>query len=136
MIRRIGSWFKRRSGSDKRNRSRVDIGFPAFIEVGDVITPVTTENLSMNGALCTGADSFIEGEACQLIIPVAGGIRIAVEGLVVRSDGESTAIRFTGMDPESFTHLRRMVELNAHDPDRIERELRGEKTTPPESRKS
>lgn len=136
MIGRVSSWFKRKCGSNKRNRSRVHVGFPAFIEVGDVITPVTTQNLSMNGALCTGADSFIEGEACQLIIPVAGGIRIAVEGVVVRSDGESTAIRFTGMDPDSFTHLRRMVELNANDPDRIERELRGEDPTPPECRKS
>lgn len=124
MIRKIGKWFKDRCAPEQRRRSRVDIGFEAFIEVREVITPVKTVDLSMNGARCHGGHSFREGEKCHFILPVASGIRIVIESTIVRSDQESTAVKFTGMDPDSFTHLRRMVELNAADPDRIEDELR------------
>lgn len=109
------------------------IGFEAFVEVKDVITPVITENLSMNGALCRGSHHFRKGQPCQFIIPIAPGVRIVIESRIVRSDDHSTAIQFNAMDPDSFTHLKRMVELNAANPDAVENELRS--SNQPECRK-
>lgn len=124
----IRKWFdniRTRLRPEHRKRSRVHMGIEAFIEVDGVVTPVVTSNLSMNGALCRGLETFESGLACSLIIPLASGVRIAIEGHIVRTTEQGTAIRFESMGPESFTHLRRMVELNARDADRIENELRG-----------
>ncbi len=124
----IRDWIdKLRTGlrSEHRKRSRVHMGIEAFIEADGVTTPVVTSNLSMNGALCRGLETFSPGSPCSLIIPLAAGVRIAIEGEIVRTTEQGTAIRFESMDPDSFTHLRRMVELNAQDADRIENELRG-----------
>lgn len=134
MFKRFGKWFKDRCLPEQRRRSRVGVGFEAFVEVFEVITPVKTVDLSMNGARLHGGHVFQGGQDCHFILPVAPGIRIVIEAKVVRSDEDGTAIEFTGMDPDSFTHLRRMVELNAADPDRIEDELR-KGVSPSECRK-
>ncbi|WP_147819187.1 PilZ domain-containing protein [Salidesulfovibrio onnuriiensis] len=125
MLRKIYDWVRGCFGPENRTRSRVAVGHEAFIEIGDVVTPVILHDLSMNGALCRGADSFRIGQRCTLILPLSPGLRIAIEGEVVRNQEEGPAIRFTTMGPESFTHLKRMVELNAPDADVIEDELRG-----------
>lgn len=125
MLKKVFDWVRGCFGPENRTRSRVAVGHEAFIEVGDVVTPVSLQDLSMNGALCCGADSFRIGQRCSLILPLSPGLRIAIEGEIVRNDEDGPAIRFVSMDPDSFTHLKRMVELNAPDPDAIEDELRG-----------
>ncbi len=125
MLRRIYDWVRGCFGPENRSRSRVAVGHEAFIEIGDVVTPVTLHDLSMNGALCRGADSFRPGQRCSLILPLSPGLRIVIESEVVRAEEGGPAIRFLNMGPDSFSHLRRLVELNAPDADVIESELRG-----------
>lgn len=125
MLRKLYNWFRGRLGAEKRAHSRVIVQHDAFIEIDDVVTPVTLHDLSMTGAFCHGTDSFRPGQRCSLILPLSPDLRIVAEGEIVRADPKGPAIHFLNMDPESFTHLRRLVELHAPNADVIEDELRG-----------
>ncbi len=108
---------------NKRRHSRADAGFQAEIVMGGITSIVTTRNLSMKGLLATGNLSLVEGKTCEVRIPLAPGLRIVVEGRIVRADKEATAVDFMGMDEESFTILHRVMQLNAEDADVIDEEL-------------
>jgi hypothetical protein len=41
----------------------------------------------------------------------------------VRTDPTETAIDFLAMDPESFVHLKKLVEYHSHSPETVAREL-------------
>jgi hypothetical protein len=41
----------------------------------------------------------------------------------VRADAGTVAVEFTGADLESFSHLFRLIQSNAPDPESIEQEL-------------
>jgi len=43
---------------------------------------------------------------------------------IVRSDQDGMGVEFTEMPLESYDHLRKMVLLNATDPERVEQEFR------------
>ena len=51
-------------------------------------------------------------------------LHITVAARVVRSDQDGMGIEFTEMPLESYDHLRRMVLMNATDPERVEKEFR------------
>ena len=108
---------------EKRKGTRVDAEFEAYVTVDDVVTPVETRNLSLKGALLSGCDGCDEGTPCELHIPLSPGIRIVVEGAIVRSGAEETAMTFNEMDELSFTFLHRLVQLNTDDPEHIDDEL-------------
>ena len=44
-------------------------------------------------------------------------------GKILRVGPDETAISFTSMDEESFFHLKRIMEFNASDADKIDREM-------------
>ncbi|WFS62780.1 PilZ domain-containing protein [Pseudodesulfovibrio thermohalotolerans] len=109
--------------SNKRRNTRIDAGFEAYITVGDVVTPVSTRNLSLKGALLDGCGDCAEGTACELHLPLSPGIRIVVSGKIVRAKGDSAAMSFREMDELSFTFLHRLVTLNAERPEKVDEEL-------------
>ncbi|BCS88827.1 PilZ domain-containing protein [Pseudodesulfovibrio sediminis] len=109
--------------NEKRHRTRVNAGFEAYVSMGDVIIPVATKNLSLKGALLTGCEDCIEGTKCELHLPLSPGIRIVVDGEIVRHGNGDAAMRFTEMDEMSFTSLHRLVTLNAQDPDAVDEEM-------------
>ena len=51
-------------------------------------------------------------------------LTITINAKVLRARAEETAIGFAAMDEESFAHLKRIVQYNAGDADRIEGEFR------------
>lgn len=108
---------------DQRRGTRVKADFEAYITLDDVIIPVETRNLSMKGALITGCEDCATGSHCELNIPLTPGIRIVVEGEIVRTEQKVTGMVFKEMDDLSFTFLHRLVQLNATDPDAINDEL-------------
>lgn len=108
---------------EKRNRTRINAGFEAYVIVDDVITPVETRDLSLKGALLRGFDQGRTGESCQLHIPLSPSVRIVAECTIVRIIGDDVAVSFTEMDELSFTTLRRTVQLNADDAEVIDDEL-------------
>jgi hypothetical protein len=63
------------------------------------------------------------GEQCQLRLDLAPGTTISMWGTVVHIDGQQLGLRSDSIDLDSITHLRRLVELNAGDPEMLEREI-------------
>jgi hypothetical protein len=90
---------------------------------------VTTEitSLSLRGCYASTFEVLPEGEVHRLTLFTeddANAIHITVKARIVRSDQDGMGIEFTEMPLESYDHLRKMVLLNATDPDRVEREFR------------
>ncbi|MBG0791740.1 MAG: PilZ domain-containing protein [Desulfovibrionaceae bacterium] len=108
---------------EKRRGTRVEAGFEAYVTIGDVVIPVSTRNLSLKGALLTGCGDCAGGTRCELHLPLSPGVRIVVDGEIVRSQGGEAAMAFREMDELSFTFLHRLVTLNADDPDGVDEEL-------------
>jgi len=109
--------------NDKRRGTRVSADFEAYITIGEVVTPVSTRNLSMKGALLYGCEDCLTGTECELHLPLSPGIRIVVTGELVRIKGSYAAMSFKEMDELSFTFLHRLVTLNAEHPDEVDEEL-------------
>lgn len=109
--------------NEKRHSTRIEAGFEAYVTIGDVVIPVSTRNLSLKGALLSGCDDCLAGTQCELHLPLSPGIRIVVEGEIVRRKEGDIAMAFKEMDELSFTFLHRLVTLNAEDPDGVDEEL-------------
>lgn len=109
---------------EKRKRTRVPVHFDVSIKLGRKLIEVQIINISLTGILCTSNRLFQQNAACQAIISLRDDIRITIDSKILRVGEKETAISFTAMDEESFVHLRRVVEYNAEDADRIEKEFR------------
>lgn len=110
---------------NQRKRTRIVGCFNATVSVGDRDVAVTTQNLSLKGLLCVpegGDPGWAPGEECLVRIKLAEAIELAVRGQVVRADATSAAIDFTGMDENSYAHLRNIIRFSAEDPDAIDAE--------------
>ena len=109
--------------SEQRQRTRIHVGFEAYVTVGDVVIPVETRNLSLKGALLTGCEDCPVGTNCELHLPLSPGVRIVVDGEIVRVKDKDVAMAFTEMDELSFTFLHRLVQLNSKEPDAVDDEI-------------
>ncbi|MGE4298771.1 MAG: PilZ domain-containing protein [Desulfovibrionaceae bacterium] len=113
---------------EHRRRTRVSGEFEGELAVAGARIPVTTINVSLKGALCQHAQNsaavpmVAKGAPCVLTITLARDVAIILEGALVRLDASEAAIDFTGMDEESYAHLRNMVRYMAPDPDVIDAE--------------
>lgn len=111
--------------ANRRRRSRVDTSFSAALELpsGEAL-PLVTRNISLKGLLAQ-ADAHVESGAKGIVrIILSPEAVIEVDCQVIRSDATGVAIDFTGMEPESFLHLRNLVRFNAPDADQIDAELK------------
>ena len=108
---------------EKRHRTRVHAGFEAYVTVGDEVIPVKTKDISLKGALLECSDECLLDKKCELHIPLSPGIRIVIEGEIVRAKNKTIAMAFKEMDELSFTELHRLVQLNAANPDDIDDEM-------------
>jgi hypothetical protein len=84
---------------------------------------VQTLNISLAGMLCMADGHFHKAEQCQVVIKLDPDIQITVQGKIIRTSPDETAIAFLSMDEESFLHLKKLVEFNAEDADKIDKEL-------------
>jgi len=108
---------------DKRKRTRVDIQLNAVIQCTNQEIQTQTQNISLKGILCL-LHSLQEGKVCEVIIWLSEEEYIQVQGEVVRTSQEGTAIDFIKMSSESFSHLYNLVRLNSQDPDKLDEELK------------
>jgi hypothetical protein len=110
-------------GRERRKRTRIPIRFEVRIIVDGQDYHVQTKNLSLKGILLTTEQLFTPEQLCQVVLTLSSEIVITIEGKIIRSDSEATAIDFISMDEDSFFHLRRVVEYNAVDVDQVDAEL-------------
>lgn len=112
---------------EKRKRTRVPVHFDVAVTVHGKTIQVQIINISLTGILCTSNPLFQANDACKVIISLSDDLKIAIDSKILRIGEGETAISFTAMDEESFFHLKRLVQYNTDDADRIEKELRKER---------
>jgi PilZ domain len=109
---------------DKRKRSRVPVHFDVGIMLGGKTIQVRIINISLTGILCTSNRLFQKDEACRVVISLSDDLQITIDAKILRVGKEETAVSFITMDEESFSHLKKVVQYNTGDADRIEKEFR------------
>ena len=108
---------------ERRSNTRIAANFEVRVVAGRKVIPLITWNLSLRGMECPTNVDFKEGKTCKIIFTLSPAIRFSVKGKFIRVEDTDTAIFFTSMDEEAFYHLKRVVQYNAANPDRIETEL-------------
>ena len=111
---------------EKRKRSRVPIHIDVSVLLhGEVIQLQTQSlNVSLTGILCTSNPRFQKDDLCTVIITLNKEFQISIASKFLRVEQKETAISFISMDDESFVHLKRMLQYNIGDAERIDEELR------------
>ncbi|RKR26500.1 PilZ domain-containing protein [Acidovorax sp. 93] len=111
---------------ERRHFVRVGFDAPALLTTSTDAFSVHVLDLSLKGALITvPAQADLEpGMLCQLTIPLAEtGNHIAMSTEVAHTEGLHTGLLCRGIDLDSVTHLRRLIELQLGDPALLERDL-------------
>ncbi|NJD05280.1 MAG: PilZ domain-containing protein [Methylococcaceae bacterium] len=87
----------------------------------------TLDDISLKGALleCPEGWRGTVGERCHLTLLLGGepSAKIVMEGHIAHIEGRRVGLNCDSIDLDSITHLRRLVELNAGDPELLDREL-------------
>lgn len=111
---------------ERRHFVRVTFDAPALLTTASNAFSVHVLDLSLKGALLTApVQANLEpGMLCQLTIPLAEtGNHIAMAAEVAHIQGLHTGLLCRGIDLDSVTHLRRLIELQLGDPALLERDL-------------
>ena len=82
-------------------------------------------DISLHGALIKAPQTFEadQKQLYQLAIHLEGGPDIRMDVMISHHENEELGLRCEGIDVDSITHLRRLIELNLSNPDLLEREL-------------
>jgi len=111
----------------KRHFARVPFGIKLIIAIDRKKFDATIIDISLKGALVTRPKGWEEQDnlhELMLEIKLAGPDTVMRINAEVAHEGKETlGLRFVGIDLESISHLRRLLELNAGDPLLIEREV-------------
>ncbi|QOC22334.1 PilZ domain-containing protein [Wenzhouxiangella sp. AB-CW3] len=118
--------------SERRRFHRFPFQAQALLRVGDSSrVPAVLLDISLNGALLEVpglTQVSLEENAGELGLSVRGEINgaevsMTMEVSVVRIEAERLACRFRGVDPESFSSLKLLIEDNLGDVSLLDREL-------------
>ncbi|WP_110958881.1 PilZ domain-containing protein [Acidovorax sp. ST3] len=111
---------------ERRHFVRVGFDAPALLTTATAAFSVHVLDLSLKGALIMvpAQAALGQGTLCQLTIPLADtGNHIAMSTEVAHVQGLHTGLLCKGIDLDSVTHLRRLIELQLGDPALLERDL-------------
>ncbi|HUH66027.1 MAG TPA: PilZ domain-containing protein [Syntrophales bacterium] len=109
---------------DRRRRTRIAAEIGVEMLLGGKPIKLTSVNISLVGMLCSNHPLFQINDPCTVIITLSEEAQISIDARIVRIDKKEAGIAFMSMDEESFFHLKRLVEHNMGDAQRVERELR------------
>jgi hypothetical protein len=114
-----------RRAHDKRHFSRVRFPYPAALETTSGRLGCEVLDLSLKGALVglAAGSALGPGEPCSLEIRLDTESVIRMQAEVAHGRVGRAGLRWTTIDLNSICHLRRLLELNLGDGDRVHREL-------------
>jgi hypothetical protein len=112
-----------KNSSEQRRRGRVPVSLSLTVCLEDQEIVVESRNISLKGLACSPSPALHEDAFCQVVISLTPGIRAVIKGRVVRAGEGEAAIDFLTMDPDSFTHLKKIVEYHSPCPEAVTREL-------------
>jgi hypothetical protein len=106
---------------------RIPFGTEVYLERQGGSRSAELQDISLQGARvgCEPPLPWTPGTFCRLLIPLGEKVRLRFEAEVVHSHEGLAGLKFDRMDPETFSHLVRLLELNTGDAERVEEELRG-----------
>lgn len=112
---------------DQRQFSRIDIHCKTLILLDQMVFKADLVDLSLKGCLVSVPNGcpVSKGDLCIIEIVLQGEsfpLRFNVK--TVHSDIDSYGFKFIDMDVDTLTSLRRIVELNTGDADKVSNELR------------
>lgn len=111
---------------EHRKFQRVPFQCQSQIKCGDRTYAGELLDISMKGALLLVRDlaDWEMGHTCFLDIKLEGGdIHLQFEARLAHREESHYGFIFLSEDLETFTHLRRLLELNVGDPEIIDQEL-------------
>jgi hypothetical protein len=112
---------------NKRRFTRVPFRAEAELNVDGVIYAANSiENLGIGGCLLPLSAALVADAACTVKIVMSGTsseLNIKAHGNILRSNGNTVAIKFAKIDPDSLYHLKNIIRYNASDPDAVEGEI-------------
>lgn len=110
---------------DRRQFWRAHFHSPVLLAMQGQVSEADLYDISLKGALVKVPADWAgkSGDHCQLRLNLAAGMTISMGTTVTHVEGRRIGLRCDNIDLDSITHLRRLVELNAGDPDLLDREL-------------
>jgi hypothetical protein len=109
---------------ERRKRTRVPLDFDITILFKQKKIKVQTINISLTGISCTSSPLFNAGEECAVILSLNPETNLSIQGKILRVGDKETIISFLYMDEDTFYHLKRLLQYNADDPDKIDNEIK------------
>lgn len=107
------------NGNERRKHLRV--GFSTIIKVqldaedGRIELEGSSKDLSLKGLFLDTDQIFKKGTRCVVDIVLTGTVeemKLPIEGSIVRSGADGTAIEFDSMDVDTYSHLKNIVSYN------------------------
>jgi len=109
---------------ERRRRTRAPVKLEVKLTLQNEEIPSQTANISLKGILLKVPRQLPSEQPCFVTLTLSPEIRAEIMGRIVRATSDEAAIDFIHMDADSFTHLKKIVELNSADPERITKEMR------------
>ena len=114
------------SQDNRRYFSRVKFDSEVTLHFGGKAVKGILKDISLKGALVqlSSGMSVEKGDSCLFEFNLEStSIILNINAVLVYYMGSDLGLRFDKIDLESMTHLRRLIEYNAVDPDEIQKEL-------------
>ena len=112
---------------EKRRFTRIPFKVKTEMRVGKILyTTEVIDNLSIGGCRLPVNAIFDLGMACQIRILLTGSstdLDVRIDGEIIRCDGNTVAVKFKHIDPDSLFHLKNVIRYNSVDPDVVEDEI-------------
>lgn len=110
---------------ERRQFWRAHFHSPVQVALQGQVVEADLYDISLKGALIKVPDQWRgkAGDSCQLRLKLGSDATISMNVTVTHVEGRRVGMRCEQIDLDSVTHLRRLVELNAGDPDLLDREL-------------
>jgi hypothetical protein len=113
----------RKENHERRRRMRVPVRLAVVVRLDGKEIAVESCDLSLKGLACLPDPRLHENQCCQVVISLAPDIQAVIKARVVRAHETGAAIDFLATDPESFYHLKKIVEYHSRHPEEVGREL-------------
>ena len=115
--------------SERRRFTRIPFDVGVHLNVDrQLYTADSIINLSVGGCVVPVTVHGVQpGMPCRITIPMGtdeDGIRVKVEGEVIRQDKLGLVVKFVGIDPDSLFHLQNIIRYNCPDISVVEQEMK------------
>lgn len=111
--------------SDKRRFTRINFHQPVTFTHAGHIYPAKLQDISLKGALIEhyGEAHMSAGDSCRLHVILDPEDKIEMDGEITHLTKACFGLKCNGIDVDSVTALRRLVEMNLGDEELMQREF-------------